>query len=500
MMETSVFSIAPIALALAVSVYSRNVIVGLFTGAALGAVLVAQAAPGAVMHVLITDYFVGQVTDSYNAGVLVLLVFIGGFVHLMETSGGGPAFARSVARYASSRAKGQLAAWAGGVALFFSDIGTPLIVGPVFRPLFDRLRLSREKLAFIIDSTASPVAILVPFVGWAVYVMSLIEKELGVFSQQRSALDLFMSAIPFQAYAILAVLIVPWTIALRLDIGAMRGAEAAAREGRHTDETSRTAVDTRSVSSPDQASPSLVLIPLLVLFVTLLTRLVSHGFPFEPIAGTVFRSALSTAYFFAAVILMGLMAATGLRSLADGVGIYLRGMGGIMQILLILVLAWSLGAVSKDLGAPVYVAGLIGDAVQPVLLPLAVFLLCACISFATGSSWGTFALAFPLMLPAAVQVGAEMTLVVAAILSGGLWGDHCSPISDSTILSSSGAGCDQYEHFRTQLPYALFNGALASLFCFSAAYYPEPLLIVGFVAVQVTLLAVVARRFGAAKG
>lgn len=484
MTEATFVSLLPIVLTLLVSIVTRNVIIGLFSGTLLGVLLLNGVNPLSALDSFISHYLVGQVTDSYNAGVIILLVFIGGFVNLVEKSGGGPAFANSVTQYINSKTKGIIAAWFGGILLFFSDIGTPLIVGPIFQPLFDRMKISREKLAFIIDSTASPVAILVPFIGWAVYVMSLIDKEIKGLADSQTSLTLFMQAIPFQAYAILAVAFIPLMVLRNIEFGPMTEAE------RKVDKKAlgAEATDSQSIFSHSKAKPSFVFIPLLVLFITLLSLLVSHGFPFQPVAGTLFRSALSTAYFFASVTLIGLMSYYGVRSLLVNISLYLNGMNGVMQIAIILVLAWTLSVIGKDMGAPQYISGIVTNNISAWTLPTLIFILGGLISFATGSSWGTFAIMFPLFIPAAIGVEANLALVIAAILSGGLWGDHCSPISDSTILASTGAGCGQFEHFRTQLPYAVFNGGLSILFYLACGVYPHPAMIGVFIALQFGLM------------
>ena len=492
--DPSFVSIIPIIITLILSLFTRNVVIGLFFGILSGVLLLHGLNPFIAMDKLIGHYLVGQVSDSYNASVITLLVFIGGFIHLIEKSGGGPAFANSVTRYINSKRKGQMFAWMGGIVLFFSDIGTPLIVGPIFQPLFDKMKLSREKLAMIVDSTASPVAILVPFIGWGVYIMSLIDNEIGTFYSDLNSLEIFVDAVPFQFYAILAVLLIPWLTLSLTDIGPMAVAERTAAKGL----ASRGMLRGEGGKAPEiftheKASASFVFIPLILLAATLLIVIIPLGFPSKPVPGAVFRTALATGYFFAAVAIILLMAKTGVRPLMESIGLYLKGMNGMMQIAIILVLAWSLSVIGKDLGAPAYIAGVVENGFPPWLLPAIVFLLGGIISFATGSSWGTFALMFPLVIPAAAALDAPLAVVVASVLSGGLFGDHCSPISDSTILSSTGAGCDQFEHFRTQLPYALLNGGVAFCVFLLAGFYPNPLMLLLAIAIQIIVLFMVAK-------
>jgi Na+/H+ antiporter NhaC len=450
--------------------------------------------PLAGVGVLVGQHLVPQVMDGYNAGVLVLLGFIGGFVALMETSGGGAAFAARVAHWITSRARMQIAAWVGGVVVFFSDLGTPLIVGPAFRPLADRLRVSRAKLAYIVDSTASPVAILVPFIGWGVYVMSLLEQQFQALGIEQSDYAALVNAMPFQFYAWLAVLLVPLLALTGSDFGPMRRAEWRAQSA---DEPQSTAGASASaaVDAPERARASFVWLPLLVLGVVLLWTLVPLGFPFGRVSGADFRAGLSTAYVAAAVALVALTAAYRARGFLASVQVYLDGMGRMMQVAVMLLLAWALGDLSHALGADVYVAEVVQERVPGWLLPLLIFLVSAVISFATGSSWGTFAIMMPLALPAAVTSGAPLSVCIGAVLSGGLFGDHCSPISETTILSATGAGCEQYEHFQTQMPYAVANGLLCVGGFLVAGHFPSGWVLGVLLVAQVSALLVLRRVF-----
>jgi Na+/H+ antiporter NhaC len=206
----------------------RNVLVGLFAGVLVAVVLVSDNGVLMLLPDLVKEHLVPEVADSYNASVLVLLAFIGGFVKLVEKSGGGTAFAGAVAHWVSTRARAQIGAWFGGILIFFSDLGTPLIVGPVFQPLMDRLRLSRQKLAFVLDSTSSPVAILIPIIGWGVFIMSVIASAFEANNISMSEWDAFVSAIPYQFYAWLAITMVPVLTLLKFDYGPMAVAEADA--------------------------------------------------------------------------------------------------------------------------------------------------------------------------------------------------------------------------------------------------------------------------------
>ena len=451
MTDPSAASLLPVAVTLAVALSLRNVLVGLFSGVLVGALMLADVDVLRFLPTVIREYIVPEVADTYNASVLVLLAFIGGFVGLIEWSGGGAAFARSAVRFVTSKVRAELGAWFAGIAIFFSDLGTPLIVGPVFQPLADRLRLSRQKLAFVLDSTSSPVAILIPFIGWGVFIMSVIADAFQNNGLEQSEWDAFVAAIPFQVYAWLAIAIVPILAALRFDFGPMAKATAMPPQ------------TSASTSAADVSKPIVVWLPLAVLGVSLFGMLHQLGFPTEQIAGSDFRAGLAAAYLLAAATLIGLLLLLRLRPLADVLARYVQGMSGMLPIAATLVLAWTLGAMSEALGTGSYVAEVARDGVSGALLPAVVFVLAALVSFATGSSWGTIVIMMPLAVPAAVATGAPLPVTIGAVLSGGLFGDHSSPVSETTLLSSTGAGTTPLAHFSTQLPYALLNGSIAIL-------------------------------------
>ncbi|MCF6318671.1 MAG: sodium:proton exchanger [Proteobacteria bacterium] len=454
-------SILPVILTLIVAVWTRNVILGLFVGVFSGVMLLHGLNPFTGMSTLIEEYIIVQVTSSSHTGILILMVLIGGVVGLMERSGGAVAFASMVIKYITSKVKAQLAAWASGSLLFFTDSGTPLIVGPLFRPIVDGIKISRVKLAWIIDSTASPVAVLIPFIGWGLYSQGLIAQEYAELGLSESAFSVYVKAVPFQFYSLMAVMMVPMVVMLKADFGPMKRAEDNRAKGIVLEDENTKISESLDAETIKKAKPVLVWMPLLIMLLVMFGLLVPLGFPFDMsnIPGNAFRSALSTAYIFAAIALILLMAKYGVKTMSQGFLLYIKSMSAIVSILIILILAWSLGAIGKDLGAANYIVELADGSFPPVFIPVIAFLVGAIISFSTGSSWGTFAIMFPLIIPMAYQLDAPMYVCIGAVLSGGLFGDHCSPISDTTILSATGAGCTQIDHVKTQLPYALFNGS-----------------------------------------
>ncbi|WP_228548325.1 Na+/H+ antiporter NhaC family protein [Sporosarcina obsidiansis] len=458
-----ILSLLPPLVAVILAIISKNVIIALFSGVFIGVLLLVGGNPLTATTTAIGDYLFPQLTDSYNAAVLVLLFFIGGFVALMEKSGGGAALAVSSAKFFTTRARAQLGAWFGGIIIFFSDLGTPLIVGPVFEKIFDKAKISREKLAWIIDSTSSPVAVLIPFIGWGVYIMGLIKAEFDKLNITDSEFSTLIQVIPFQFYAILAVLLVPIIALTKMDFGPMGKAERRVRETGQLywaeSKPLRKAELTDEYTTGSRAI--LVWLPLLVLFVTLFGLLISFGFPFEPVPGGDFRISLSTAYLFAAITIILLMLIFKIKKFSETIDIYTMGMQKMVYVATTLVLAWALGQVIGEMGTANFIVEAMKGNVPAFIIPAILFVVGSVMAVASGTSWGTFAIMLPIAIPMAVALDAHLLVCIGAVLSGGIFGDHCSPISDTTILSSTGAGADHIDHVKTQLPYALLNATAA---------------------------------------
>ncbi len=487
-MDYGFLSLLPPLVAVVMAIKSKNVILSLFCGGFVGTLIFASGNPFLATKSIIGDYFFVQLTDSYNAGVIVLVIFIGGFIKLMEKSGGAQAFSKSVYKYVNTKLKAQLCAWVGGILIFFSDLGTPLLVGPVFRPLFDKLKISRETLAWILDSTSSPVAILIPFIGWGVYIMGLIQAEFDNLNVAQSDYATFVEAIPFQIYAILAIIMIPLVAFTKKDFSQMKKAETEAASGEYSFEE-----DLKAGTS--NARPSMVIIPIIVVFATLFITLAPLGFPFKKVDGNAFRVALTMGYFFGAVLLMAMIGIYKVKDFKETFKIYVDGMKGMTDVAVTLVLAWSLGSMISALGtADFIVNGLKSVNFSAGLVPGAIFIFGAFVSFSTGSSWGTFAIMMPLAIPMAHAFGIPYAIAVGAVLSGGLFGDHCSPISDTTILSSTGAQCDLVDHVKTQLPYACVNGVIAFGAFIFAGFTRSPLAVALAVAVLLGVMFVWGRK------
>ncbi len=490
-------SILPPLVAVVLAIRFKNVIAALFAGSFVGLLAVYHWNPMTAVVALIKEYIFVQAADSYNSNLLVMMVFIGGFVGVVTYSGGARAFAEKSISWISSRAKAQVATWMAGILIFFSDSASPMLVGSIFQPITDKMRVSREKLAWLLDTTASPVCILIPFIGWGIYIQGLIQKEYAALNIAESEWTVFIHAIPFQFYALGAIIMAPLVAFLGYEFSAMYKAEMRTREtgAPHWPDAKPLRAATIDISEDKgpKARASMIVIPLIILFACIIGLLLPFGFPFKKINGPMLRTALCTGYFLGALSCIALMVYHKVKTMGEAYTMYMKGAGEMMFILMILVLAWSLGSVCKTLGTAKYIVGLAKGNIPGWSVPAIIFLTGALISFATGTSWGTFAILMPLAIPMAHGLGASTLVAIGAVLSGGLFGDHCSPISDTTILASMGGACDHVDHVKTQLPYA-GTVALASFISYIVAGFYPSAMVLGLSTVLVVVFLVVFSR------
>ena len=491
-------SILPPILAVILAVKTKNVISSLFWGGLLGVLILCGWNPIIALQTYIKDYVFVQAADGYNSSLLVMMVFIGGFVGIVTHSGGAAAFANKVAHLINSRFKAQIAVWFAGILIFFTDSGNSLILGPSFQPITDKLRVSREKLAWLLDCTSSPVCILIPFIGWGIYIMGLMQKEFDALQLPINDFDAFMQVIPFQFYAIGTLVMIPvvaffgYEFSLMykaekrtIDTGAPYGPEA---------KPARPSVDINEVRQG--ATSSMMTVPLIVVFVCIFGLLIPHGFPVKRVPGAVLRSALCFGYFMGAISCMAIMVKNKVCTAKESFKMYMDGTKEVVFILMILVLAWSLGSVCKALGTASFIVSITSGTIPAWAVPALIFVTGAAISFATGSSWGTFAILMPLAIPMSQALGAPLYASIGAVLSGGLFGDHCSPISDTTVLSSMGAACDHIDHVKTQLPYAMTVGFASLITYVVAGFFETPMLIVLALILVITFIIIASKIWG----
>ena len=454
-----VLSLIPAILAVVLAFWTKNVVLSLIISLFTGALIIASWNPWTAMQDMFSNYLFVNITDSGNAQTIIMMSFVGGFVALLEKSGGARAFAAAIAKKVKSKSTAQGCTWLGGLAIFFSDSGNSLILGPIFRPIMDRLKVSRAKLAYILDSTSSPVCILVPITGWGVYIMTIIPTEFEGLGIEQNDVSTFIAAIPYQFYAILALLLVPLIAFGKRDFGPMVQSERIAQNG--LTEEQKAAGEEVVVSDDKKVSAWNMGLPLIVLFVTIFAMFFSWGWPAEEVAGSKIRVALTSGYFLASITLGIMIIKQKLMTFNDVFDTFIGGIKKMAGILVIIICAWGVGGVCGDLGTSTFIVDSTIDIIPASLVPAMLFLIGSIISFATGTSWGTMAILLPLGIHMAYGFGVSEYITIAAVLSGSLFGDHCAPISDTTVMSSMAAGCNHIEHVKTQIPYALLAAVSA---------------------------------------
>lgn len=480
-------SILPPLVAIGLALLWRQVLPALLAGVWVGAwALAGFSLPGMLIALARTadTYVLNAVAEADHAAVMVFTLLVGGNVGVISRNGGMLGIVERVARYADNARRAMTATAVLGLAIFFDDYANTLVVGNTMRPITDRARISREKLAYLVDSTAAPVACIALVTTWVGYEVGLVRDALATLPNLNlNAYLVFLNSIAYSFYPLLALTLVFAVVLSGRDFGPMLAAEKRARhDGKVAPDTSAAAIsadDMRDVA-PDDGTPCRArnaLIPIAVLiggvvggmFVTgqgeTLRDIVGSADPYKSLIwGSLFGSLTAIA----------LSVGQRLLSLEQAVNAWFSGARAMLYAILILVLAWSLSAVTDELDTAGFLVSLLGDALHPGLLPALVFVVAAATAFATGSSWGAMGILLPLMVPLAWALmvangmhGEEHLYIlygtVAAVLGGAVWGDHCSPISDTTILSSMASQCDHIEHVRTQLPYAMLAGLLALL-------------------------------------
>ena len=488
-------SIVPPLVAIGLALLFKDVLIALFAGVFVGALSLNGWLPWTAFARSIDQFVAPAVADADHAKILIFSTLLGGMVGIISKAGGSQGIVERLAPYATTSRRGQVATWLMGVLIFFDDYANTLIVGPTMRPITDRLKVSREKLAYIVDSTAAPVASVVPISTWVGFEVGLIAAAFSALSLPYDAFGAFVGSILYRFYPLFA-LVLGFTIAFTgRDFGPMLRAERrAASTGKVLGDDQVALADfSASALAPRPEIPKRALNALLpiatVVVVTVAGLYVSGSAGLErgdfPDAGAWLREVFSAAASLDALLwasLSGVLVALALPlaqrllPVREAMAGLVDGFKSMLLALVVLILAWSIGGVCTELHTADYVVGLTQGVLSPHFLPVLVFLISAGISFATGTSWGTMGILMPLVIPIAHglstagghAVGSDTYYVlllgtISSVLAGSVWGDHCSPISDTTILSSMASGCDHIAHVRTQLPYALGIGVLGML-------------------------------------
>ncbi len=520
-----IWTIVPPLVAIVLAFITKNVVISLFIGALAGCFMLQicgmNVFEGFVQAFLdLIQRILNSLADPWNAGIILQVLAIGGVISLVGKMGGARAIAEALAKRAKTPRSAQLVTWFLGLLVFFDDYANSLIVGPIMRPVADKLKISRERLAFIIDATAAPIAGLAIISTWIGLEVGLIKDSFTQIGMSVDAFGVFLETIPFRFYNILILAFVVITTIMLRDFGPMRKAELNARKGIN-EVVEAENEEEMMVKEGVKLSIWNAIIPIGTLILSALASFYYSGyssimlgentaliellnnspFSFSSIQQAFSAADASTALFqsaiLASIVAIGMAVWKKIFTVTEAVDAWIDGMTGLLITGVILLLAWSLSSVIKDLGTAKYLVTLLSDTIPAFLLPSIIFILGAIISFATGTAYGTMGILMPLAIPLGYSVSSDMGYVIvctSAVLTGAIFGDHCSPISDTTILSSMGAGCNHIEHVRTQMWYAIFVAIVTVVFGYIPAGFGVPVYII--LPIAIVILIVLIRLIG----
>ena len=509
-----IFTLIPPIVAILLAFITKNVVISLFIGVLSGGFILNLT--GFNVFGALTQAFLdfinralNSLSDPWNAGIVMQVLVIGGVINLVAKMGGAKAIAEALAKKAKTVKSAQLITWFLGICVFFDDYANSLIVGPIMRPVADKMKISRERLAFIIDATAAPIAGLAIISTWIGLEVSLISEGFESIGVEASGFGVFLQTIPYRFYNILILAFIVITIITLREFGPMRKAEISARKLKDltNEEIAVTSSHMDELEPKEGVKLSIwnAIVPIGALIISAIVAFYYSGYSsimagddiaikaivtnsplsfkaiLEVFAASDASIALLQSAIFSTVVAIVMAVWKKIFTISEAIEVWIDGMKGLIITAVILILAWSLGSVIKELGAAEYLVEALNGAIPAFLLPSLIFILGAIISFSTGSAYGTMSILMPLAIPLAYKINPEMSFVIvstSAVLTGAIFGDHCSPISDTTILSSMGAGCSHIEHVKTQMWYALFVAAITILFGYIPAGFGLPIYIV----------------------
>ena len=505
-----IWTLIPPVVAIVLAFITKDVVLSLFIGVFSGTFLINVIDSSIPMTFVkgftdIVKRVVGSLADSWNAGIVLQVLCIGGVVALITKMGGTKAVAIWLSKKAKTGVSAQISTWVMGLFVFFDDYANSLIVGPIMRPITDKFKVSREKLAFIIDATAAPIAGLAVISTWVGLEISLIKQGYELIGITNvNAFSIFVETMPYRFYNLFMLFFIVCTAFMGREFAGMLKAERRARAGELHPRRGGAMIEdiedkTLEPKENIKLQSSNAVIPLLVLilgaFVSFyfsglgalegeaLESAKAHPLTFHTFQATFGAADASVALFqsalLATVVAIFMAVYRKILTVREAIETWGKGWKTMITTIIILLLAWSLSSVIKELGTSRYLVDLLSQSTPKIVLPAAIFMLGSFISFSTGTSYGTMGILMPLAIPLASAVGmhsglegdalhAYMIVNISAVLTGAIFGDHCSPISDTTILSSMGAGCNHIDHVQTQMPYALAVCAI-SIF---AGYFP----------------------------
>lgn len=467
----SLWSLLPPIVAIGLALITKEVYSSLFVGSLTGAVIYAASSSSGIEGIFTTvvhDGLIANLSDSYNVGILVFLVVLGTIVVLMNKAGGSRAYGEWAAKHIKSKTGACISTFVLGALIFVDDYFNCLTVGSVMRPISDKYKVSRSKLAYIIDATAAPICIIAPVSSWAAAVSGTVEGVNGI--------QLFISTIPYNLYALLTIIMVIFISLTGVDYGPMKLHEDNAEKG-DLFTTRRTVYDTADDTDVSGGKVIDLIIPVIILIICCITGMIYSGGFFsgesfvDAFANCDASYALSLGSIISLILIIVYFLARRVLTFDECMNAIPAGFKQMVPAILILTFAWTLKTMTGLLEAGAYVSGIVKSASAiAILLPCILFVVALGLAFATGTSWGTFGILIPIVtgifsselagVSEAGEIPKMVIICISACLAGAVCGDHCSPISDTTIMASTGAQCDHVNHVSTQLPYALTVAAV----------------------------------------
>ena len=457
------WALVPAVVAIGLALITKEVYSSLFVGILMGGLLYSGFRFELTITHIFEDGIIGVLSDSYNVGILVFLVILGAMVSLMNKAGGSAAFGQFAASHIKNRVGAQLATILLGVLIFIDDYFNCLTVGSVMRPVTDKFKVSRAKLSYLIDATAAPVCIIAPISSWAAAVTGFVEGEDGF--------SIFIRAIPYNFYAILTIVMMVGMVLMKTEFGKMKEHERnAARKGDLFTTEGRPYENAKEEKVSARGGVVDLLIPIAALIVCCVIGMIYTGGFFdgvgfvEAFSNSDASLGLTLGSFFGLIITIVLYQIRRVLSFKECMDCIPEGFRAMVPAILILTFAWTLKAMTDSLGADLYVAGLVESSAGAFMnfLPAIIFVVGCFLAFATGTSWGTFGILIPIVVAVFQNGDPQMMIMsISACMAGAVCGDHCSPISDTTIMASAGAQCEHVNHVTTQLPYAVLAAVVS---------------------------------------
>ncbi len=476
-MDAGFWSVVPPLLTIILAIATKEVLLSLFIGVFTGSLIISNWNPLGALQEMVTllvggytddEEFVisGALTDPWNVEVLIICTMLGGLIGLMVRSGGSKAFGDLLMTKIKTKKGAQTTTWLIGLLIFFDDYFNALTNGAIMRPVSDKYGISREKLSYIIDSTSVGICLIVPISSWVAFICSLIgESYAKAGMSDVDPFKTFVMTIPYNYYAILSIVMVIVVIITGMDFGPMAKAERRTKEtgelcdktfsGGDSDDDDFSSIEPQNGKANDLLAPIILLIVLAFTFMLYTGGFFGNWDLMDAINNMDGMLALVYAVSLSVIFAIVFYAIKRLSTIRDSLAAFITGTKSMIFVIILLSFAWSIGGVCDALGTADYVGSLFASSIPPFLVPLIIFAFSCAMTFSTGASWGTFAIMLPLAIPIAIQMDVSVLACITAVIGGGGFGNHCSPLADTAILSSASSNIRHTDHIKTQIPYSV---------------------------------------------